>query len=60
MMGYLAEKGNFEPQTLKKAMAYGTLVASFTVEDFSLEGLKRTDREELERRMDEYRRMLSF
>ncbi len=60
MMGYLAEKGNFEPQTLKTAMAYGTLVASFTVEDFSLEGLKRTDRDELERRMEEYRRMLSF
>ena len=60
MMGYLAEKGNFEPQTIKEAMAYGTLVASFTVEDFSLEGLKKVDREDLERRMEEYRRMLSF
>ena len=25
MMGYLAEQGNFEPKTLKEAMAYGTL-----------------------------------
>jgi sugar/nucleoside kinase (ribokinase family) len=60
MMGYLAEKGNFQPQTLKEAMAYGILVASFAVEDFSLDGLKRTDRQDLERRMEEYRRMLSF
>jgi sugar/nucleoside kinase (ribokinase family) len=60
MMGYLAEKGSFEPKVLKEAMAYGILVASFTVEDFSLDGLKRTDRDDLERRMDEYRRMLSF
>ena len=40
MMGYLAEKDNFDPKTLKEAMAYGILVASFTVEDFSLERLK--------------------
>ena len=39
MMGYLAEQGNFEPKTLKEAMAYGILVASFTVEDFSLDRL---------------------
>jgi len=60
MMGYLAEQGNFEPKTLKEAMAYGILVASFTVEDFSLERLQVIEREDLERRMGEYRRMLSF
>jgi sugar/nucleoside kinase (ribokinase family) len=60
MMGYLAEQGNFEPRTLKEAMAYGVLVASFTVEDFSLDRLQQIERADLERRMDEYRRMLSF
>ncbi len=60
MMGYLAEQGNFEPKTLKEAMAYGILVASFTVEDFSLERLKRIRREDLSLRMDEYRKMLTF
>ena len=39
-MGYLAEQGNFEPKTLKEAMAYGILAASFTVEDFSLDRLQ--------------------
>ncbi len=60
MMGYLAEQGNFEPKTLKEAMAYGVLVASFTVEDFSLDRLQQIGRPDLERRMEEYRRMLSF
>jgi cytidine kinase len=60
MMGYLAEKNSFEPKTLKEAMAYGTLVASFTVEDFSLDRLAQITREDLDQRMKEYRRMLSF
>jgi sugar/nucleoside kinase (ribokinase family) len=60
MMGYLAEQGNFEPKTLKEALAYGILVASFTVEDFSLERLKRITREDLRHRMEQYKRMLTF
>jgi sugar/nucleoside kinase (ribokinase family) len=60
MMGYLAEQGNSEPGTLKQALAYGIVAASFTVEDFSLERLKRIEREDVDERMEEYRRMLSF
>src|SRR5919108_130576 len=39
MMGYLAERDAFDPRTLKEALAYGILTASFAVEDFSLERL---------------------
>ncbi len=60
MMGYLAQQGNFDPKTLKEAMAYGIVVASFTVEDFSLDRLKRIERADLDRRLEEYRRMLTF
>lgn len=60
MMGYLAEAGNFDPPTLKRAMAYGILVASFTVEDFSLDRLRGITRDDLEQRMTRYRAMLSF
>jgi sugar/nucleoside kinase (ribokinase family) len=60
MMGYLAEQNCFDPKTLKEAMAYGIVAASFTVEDFSLDRLKQIDRQDLENRMAEYRRMLSF
>jgi sugar/nucleoside kinase (ribokinase family) len=60
MMGYLAELDNFEADSLKRAMAYGILVASFTVEDFSLDRLQGIERHDLELRMDKYRRMLNF
>jgi sugar/nucleoside kinase (ribokinase family) len=60
MMGYLAEKNAFDPKTLKESLAYGTLVASFTVEDFSLDRLKQIKREDLDKRMVEYKKMLSF
>jgi sugar/nucleoside kinase (ribokinase family) len=60
MMGYLAAQGNFEPRTLKEALAYGILVASYNVEDFSLERLKRLERADLDRRMQAYKKMLSF
>lgn len=60
MMGYLAECGSFNPRTLKKALAYGTVVASFNVEDFSLQRLCQIDRQHVDERLEEYRRMLSF
>jgi sugar/nucleoside kinase (ribokinase family) len=60
MMGYLAAQGNFDPKTLKEAMAYGILVASYTVEDFSLDRLQNIGRADLDQRLAQYRKMLSF
>ena len=59
-MGYLASHEHFDPAHLKKAMAYGTVVASFNVQDFSLRRFLRTDREEIDRRLHAYRSMMSF
>ena len=60
MMGYLVQQENVEPKTLKTAMAYGILVASYTVEDFSLDRLQAISRRDLDARMGQYRKMLSF
>jgi sugar/nucleoside kinase (ribokinase family) len=60
MMGYLAERGNATPQTLKEALAHGIIVASFNVEDFSLDRMREISRAHLDARMQEYRQMLSF
>lgn len=59
-MGYLASTGRTDAEALKTAMAYGTVVASLNVEDFSLRRFQRTDRAEIDRRLGEYRRMMSF
>ena len=60
MMGYLSEQDNFDPLTLKTAMAYGTLTASFNVEGFGLERMQEITREDIEQRMRDYRQMLNF
>jgi sugar/nucleoside kinase (ribokinase family) len=60
MLGYLAEKGEFDPRSLKKAIAYGTVTASFCVEDFSLERMKQISRRDLDQRLADYQKMLSF
>jgi sugar/nucleoside kinase (ribokinase family) len=60
MMGHLAALGRFDPQALKEALAYGVVTASFTVEDFSLDRLEQISRHDLDRRLAEYRQMLTF
>jgi cytidine kinase len=59
-MGYIASTGQTDPATLKRAMAYGTVVASLNVEDFSLRRFQRTERQEIDRRLEAYRTMMSF
>jgi cytidine kinase len=60
MMGYLAEQDNFDPETLKTAMAYGILVASFNVEDFGIDRVISITRKDIDERMKAYQKMLSF
>lgn len=40
-MGHLAAQDRLDPATLRRAMVYGSVMASFTVEDFSLKRLAR-------------------
>jgi sugar/nucleoside kinase (ribokinase family) len=60
LLGYLSADGGPEPGRLRRAMAYGTVVASLAVEDFGLERLKRATRQEIDARLEEYRNMLAF
>ncbi len=60
LVGSLFTDDSPPPGRLRRAMAYGTVVASLTVEGFGLDRLKRTDRAEIDRRLDEYRNMLAF
>jgi sugar/nucleoside kinase (ribokinase family) len=60
MLGYIAEKRDLSATTLKEAMAHGILVASFNVEDFSLDRMRTLRREDLDLRMEKYKKMLSF
>ena len=59
-MGYLAKSGKINFETLKTAVAYGTVVASFTIADFSLDGLTCTDRASIDKRLETLRNITRF
>ena len=60
LMGYLATHENFSPQTIKKAMAFGTVVASFTISDFSLSGLQKATRADIDARINRLKHAMTF
>jgi sugar/nucleoside kinase (ribokinase family) len=60
LIGWMAERNRADETTLRNAMLYGSVVASFGVEDFSLDRLARLSRKEIERRAVEFRRMLAL
>lgn len=60
MMGYLATQGNVSLATLKRALAFGTVVASYTISDFSLAGLKTTTREQIDNRWVAFKNLMNF
>jgi sugar/nucleoside kinase (ribokinase family) len=59
-MGYLAGQNKTDFATLKKAVAYGTVVASFTISDFSLKGLTKTTRHNIDSRLNVLRKLVKF
>jgi sugar/nucleoside kinase (ribokinase family) len=60
LMGALFEDPTPHPGRLRLAMAYGTVIASFTVEGFGLDRLRQTTRQEIDERLEAYRNMLAF
>jgi len=60
MMGYLATQGSFSASTIKRALAFGTVLASFTISDFSLGGLQSITREDIDERWNQYKQAMSF
>ncbi len=59
-MGYLAGQNKTDFATLKKAVVYGTVVASFTISDFSLKGLTKITKRDIDNRLNEFRNLLKF
>ena len=58
MMGRLAASGDLSAAGLRRAMACGTVTASFAIEDFSLNRLRSISRERIDQRLAEFEEML--
>jgi sugar/nucleoside kinase (ribokinase family) len=59
-MGYLASAGRVNEATLRRAMVYGSVLGSFTVERFGVERLAKLTRREITARARLFSRLTSF
>lgn len=58
-MGCVASRGRMDLETFRLALRYGTVMASFNVEDFSVERVRRLTFPEITDRLERFRRMLA-
>tara|TARA_A100001015_G_C14957655_1_gene699466 strand:- start:392 stop:1303 length:912 start_codon:yes stop_codon:yes gene_type:complete len=57
--GFLATVNKIGIREIKEAMLYGTLAASFCVEDFGIEGLRTLDKQTLNKRLEIFKSYLT-
>ena len=60
MIGYLASKRRTDLTTIKKAVIYGNVLGSFTVEKYGLNGLLDLKKSQISKRMKLYEKMIRF
>lgn len=60
LMGYLANTGDLSDDGIRQAIVFGSVMASFNVEDFSLERMKRLEYREIEARYKSFKSLTSF
>jgi sugar/nucleoside kinase (ribokinase family) len=60
MFGSLAEAGAYDGRALRRAIVYGSVVASFCVEDFGPRRLRTVTRDDVERRYREFMALTDF
>ena len=59
-MGYLASTGNLSEEAYSRAVVFGSVMASFAVEEFSLDRLRQLDYKEIEDRFKVFKRLTFF
>lgn len=59
-MGHLARTGDLSERNLRRAMVYGSVMASFAVEDFGLRRTSRLTPQEIEARFSEFKSLTHF
>ncbi len=59
-MGYLTKAGNMNEQNLRRAMVYGSVLASFTVEKFGVKRLAKVTSREINDRARRFAKLTAF
>jgi sugar/nucleoside kinase (ribokinase family) len=59
-LGYLDRAGSFARREVRRAAVYGSVLASFAIEDFGIDRFRTLDRAEIEGRFRDFKRLISF
>ncbi len=59
-IGHLARRGSLDEAVMREAVVYGNVMGSFAVEEFSIERFLPLTIEDIERRYERYKSMVSF
>src|SRR5918912_200515 len=59
-MGYLASEASIDEAAMRRAMIFGSVMASFNVEEFGTERVQRLTHEEINARFRDFKRMTHF
>jgi len=59
-MGYLASTDDTSFENMKRAVIYGSALASFTVQEFGTDKIKEVTDKELDERIDDFKALMSF
>ena len=59
-MGYLAKTGDVSYENMKRALIYGSTMASFCVQEFGLANLKALDDKKINDRVKQFSELVSF
>ena len=60
LMGYLAYAGDLSPKTIRTAMIVGSVMGSFAVEQFSVDGIRDLTQARIQQRFDEMAELVHF
>lgn len=59
-LGYLDKVKRFGQREIRKAAVFGSVLASFAIEDFGIDRFKRLSYEEIENRFRQFKKLVSF
>lgn len=60
MIGYMASKNSKKISTIREAAVYGNIMGSFAVEEYGIDGLSELKKSQIQKRFNQYKKMVRF
>jgi len=59
-LGYLSKVGSISDDAIRRALVYGTIMASFTVEAYDIKGLARLNKSKIDKRLKTFKKLCTL